>query len=111
MKITSLEDRENTLIGNRGIKVSGGQKQRIGLARALYQDPKVLILDEATSSLDTINEKKIMEEIYNTSENRTLIIVTHRHNSVFNCDKVYLLDKGKIIDEGKYADLKNRHSL
>ena len=68
-------------------------------------------MDEATSSLDTINEKKIMEEIYDTSGNRTLIIITHRHSSVFNCDIVYLLEKGKIIDEGKYADLQSRHSL
>ena len=109
--VSSLEKKDKTVIGNRGIKVSGGQKQRIGIARALYHNPQILILDEATSSLDTINEKKIMEEIYDTGRNRTLIIITHRHSSVFNCDKVYLLDKGKIIDEGKYTDLKNRYSL
>ena len=109
--VSSLEKKENTVVGNRGIKVSGGQKQRIGIARALYHNPKILILDEATSSLDTINEKKIMEEIYNTAENITLIIVTHRHKSVSRCDKVYLLDNGKIIDEGKYTDLEKRHSF
>jgi ATP-binding cassette subfamily C protein len=109
--VSSLEKKENTVVGNRGIKVSGGQKQRIGIARALYNNPKILILDEATSSLDTINEKKIMEEIYNTAKNMTLIIVTHRHKSVSNCDKIYLLDNGKIIDEGKFADLEKRHSF
>ena len=109
--VSSLEKKENTIIGNRGIKVSGGQKQRIGIARALYHDPQILIMDEATSSLDTINENKIMEEIYDTSGDRTLIIVTHRHSTVFNCDKVWLLNEGKIIDEGKYVDLKNRHSF
>ena len=109
--VSSLEKKENTVVGNRGIKVSGGQKQRIGIARALYHNPKILILDEATSSLDTINERKIMEEIYNTAENITLIIVTHRHKSVSNCDKIYLLDNGKIIDEGKFADLEKRHSF
>ena len=109
--ISSLEEKENTVIGNRGIKVSGGQKQRIGIARALYHDPKILILDEATSSLDTINERKIMEEIYNAAENITLIIITHRHKSVLNCDKIYLLDNGKIIDEGKFTDLEKRHSF
>ena len=109
--VSSLEEKENTVVGNRGIKVSGGQKQRIGIARALYHNPKILILDEATSSLDTINERKIMEEIYNIAENITLIIVTHRHKSVSNCDKIYLLDNGKIIDEGKLADLEKRHSL
>ncbi len=109
--VSSLEKKENTVIGNRGIRVSGGQKQRIGIARALYHDPKILILDEATSSLDTINERKIMEEIYNTAENITLIIITHRHKSVSRCDKIYLMDNGKIIDEGKYADLEKRHSF
>ena len=109
--VSSLEKKENTVVGNRGIKVSGGQKQRIGIARALYHNPKILILDEATSSLDTINERKIMEEIYNTAKNITLIIITHRHKSVLNCDKVYLMDNGKIIDEGKYVDLEKRHSF
>ena len=109
--VSSLEKKENTVVGNRGIKVSGGQKQRIGIARALYHNPRILILDEATSSLDTINERKIMEEIYNIAENITLIIVTHRHKSVSNCDKIYLLDNGKIIDEGKFADLEKRHSF
>jgi len=107
--VSSLEKKENTIIGNRGIRVSGGQKQRIGIARALYHNPKILILDEATSSLDTFNERKIMEEIYNTAENITLIVITHRHKSVSKCDKVYLLDNGKITDEGKYTDLEKRH--
>jgi ATP-binding cassette, subfamily B, bacterial PglK len=109
--VNSLTDKENTIVGNRGIKVSGGQKQRIGIARALYNNPKILILDEATSSLDTENERQIMDEVYNISKERTLFIITHRHSSVFNCDLVYLLDKGKIIDKGKYADLINRHSF
>ena len=109
--VGSLEKKENTVVGNRGIKVSGGQKQRIGIARALYHNPKILILDEATSSLDAINERKIMEEIYNTAKNTTLIIVTHRYKPVSNCDKIYLLDNGKIIDEGKFADLEKRHSF
>jgi ATP-binding cassette subfamily C protein len=109
--VNSLEKKENTVVGNMGIKISGGQKQRIGIARALYHNPKILILDEATSSLDTINERKIMEEIYNTTRNITLIVVTHRHKSVSSCDKIYLLDNGKIIDEGKFADLEKRHSF
>ncbi len=107
--VNSLEKKENTVVGNRGIKVSGGQKQRIGIARALYNDPKVLILDEATSSLDTGNEKQIMDEVYKASKDRTLLVITHRHSSVINCDKVYLLDEGEIIDSGSYENLQKRH--
>jgi len=109
--INSLPEKENTIVGNRGVKVSGGQKQRIGLARALYNNPKVLVLDEATSSLDFENERKIMEEVYTASKDCTLFIITHRHTSVFNCDIVYLIDKGRIIDKGKYEDLLNRHTF
>ena len=109
--INSLPEKENTMVGNIGIKVSGGQKQRIGIARALYNNPKILVLDEATSSLDYKNERQIMEEVYDASKQFTLIIVTHRHSSVFNCDIIYLIDKGRIIDKGKYKDLINRHSL
>ena len=106
--IGSLEKGANTIVGNRGIRLSGGQKQRIGIARALYNNPKVLILDEATSSLDFSTEKKIMDEVFKASTNKTLLVITHRHNSVFNCDKVFLIDKGKIIDSGKYDELKNK---
>ena len=109
--VNSLPEKENAVVGNRGVKVSGGQKQRIGIARALYNNPKVLVLDEATSSLDTENERQIMDEVYVSSKDRTLIIITHRHSSVFKCDIVYLLDKGKIIDKGNYKDLMNRHSF
>ena len=109
--INSLPEKENTIVGNRGVKVSGGQKQRIGLARALYTNPKVLVLDEATSSLDSENERQIMEEVYSASKECTLFIITHRHSSVFNCDIVYLIDKGRIIDKGKYKDLLDRHTF
>jgi len=69
------------------------------------------VLDEATSSLDFENERKIMEEVYTASKDCTLFIITHRHSSVFNCDIVYLIDKGRIIDKGKYKDLLNRHTF
>jgi ATP-binding cassette, subfamily B, bacterial PglK len=109
--INSLPNKENTVVGNRGIKVSGGQKQRIGIARALYDNPKILILDEATSSLDTENEKQIMNEVFKLGKERTLFIITHRHTSVFDCDTVYLLEAGRIIDKGKYIDIINRQKF
>ena len=109
--INSLPDGEHTIVGNRGIRLSGGQKQRIGIARALYNNRKILILDEATSSLDINNEKKVMEEIFSLGGSRTLIIVTHRHQTVQNCDNVFLLDKGKLLEQGKYEYLNNKYNL
>ena len=109
--INSLPDGEETIIGNRGVRLSGGQRQRIGIARALYNNPSILILDEATSSLDIENEKKIMNDIFSSSQLITLIIITHRHQTVQNCDNIFLLDQGKLIDQGEYDYLNNKHNL
>lgn len=92
------KDGIDTLVGENGVKLSGGQKQRIGIARALYKEPEILILDEATSALDNETEEKIMEEIYNLSDNITLIIIAHRLNTLNKCDRIYKLDKGKIYE-------------
>ena len=96
-----LSQREglNTLVGEDGIQLSGGQQQRIGIARALYDDPEILVLDEATSSLDNENEKKIMDEIYNISEKKTLIVIAHRLSTVERCDRRISIEKGKITNE------------
>lgn len=109
--VNSLEKKEKTLIGNNGIRISGGQKQRIGIARALYTNPEIIIFDEATSSLDEQNEMKIMEDIDKLSKNKTVIVITHRLNSVKNCDNIFVLINGSIIDEGKFNELKNRKSI
>ena len=89
----------HTLVGDGGIQLSGGQQQRIGIARALYDDPEVLVLDEATSALDNETEKKIMDEIYNVSENKTLIVIAHRLSTVERCDRRILIEHGRIINE------------
>jgi ATP-binding cassette subfamily B protein/ATP-binding cassette subfamily C protein len=89
----------NTIVGEGGIQLSGGQLQRIGIARALYDDPEVLVLDEATSALDTETEKKIMEEIYNVSKTKTLIVIAHRLSTVEHCDRKIRIEKGKIAHE------------
>ncbi|MCL2764378.1 MAG: ATP-binding cassette domain-containing protein [Treponema sp.] len=88
----------NTQVGEGGIQLSGGQKQRIGIARALYTNPEILVLDEATSSLDNETESKIMDEIYDLSRDKTLIIIAHRLSTVERCNRKILLDNGAIIE-------------
>ena len=87
---------ENTLVGEGGVMLSGGQKQRIAIARALYSDPEVLVLDEATSALDDETEKEIMDEIYEISSDKTLIIIAHRLSTIDRCDVVYKLENGEL---------------
>ena len=95
--IESLPNKENAFVGDRGMRLSGGQKQRIGIARSLYFEPKILILDEPTSSLDVKNESLILEDIYNLSGKITIIIISHRMSAFKNCDKVYSLKNSKLI--------------
>ena len=105
--INELPDKYNTTIGERGIRLSGGQRQRIGIARAVYLNPKILILDEGTSALDNETEKKVMESINKLSKKITIILVAHRLNTVRNCDKIYKFEKGKVIAEGKFDEIIN----
>ena len=95
----------DTIIGERGVRLSGGQRQRLGIARALYHSPKVLVLDEATSAMDSITEKLIMNAINILKRNTTIIVIAHRLTTIKNCDKIFLLDKGKLIDQGNYEYL------
>jgi len=91
----------DTRVGEGGVKLSGGQKQRIAIARALYTNPEVLVLDEATSALDNETEKKIMEEIYSISKNKTLIIIAHRLSTLKECEKIYKLENGRLVLKGE----------
>jgi ATP-binding cassette, subfamily B, bacterial PglK len=108
--VQNLPKKIETLIGNNGIKLSGGQHQRIGIARALYNNPKVLILDEATSSLDYKTEDEIFKDLELEKNSNTLIVVGHRLRTVAKCDVIYFLEKGKIKDFGKFEELKDKHS-
>ena len=103
------ENKLDTIVGNRGAKISGGEKQRIGIARALYNNPKILIFDEATSALDIDNENKILEEIYAGINDKTIIIISHRNNTVKYCESIYVMDQGEVIDKGPYSEIMDRH--
>ena len=109
--IDELPDKYLTLIGERGVKLSGGQRQRIGIARALYNNPKILILDEATSSLDNQTEETVMESIYKLGKKMTIIIIAHRLGTVKNCDKIFFLSKGELELQGNFDELKKQNKF
>ena len=96
-----------TKVGEDGIRLSGGQKQRLSIARAIYADKDILIMDESTSSLDTVTERQIIDSILKFKSNKTIIFVTHRVHSLENCDKILILKEGMIESEGTYQYLKN----
>lgn len=100
-----LPDKYQTRVGERGARLSGGQRQRIGIARALYNDPKILIFDEATSSLDNDTEKKVMENISNLKKKTTIILIAHRLNTIKNCDIVYKFKEGQIEQKGSFEEV------
>jgi HlyD family secretion protein len=103
--IESLEIGIYTQVGERGVQLSGGQRQRIGIARALYHEAEVLVFDEATSSLDGITEKMIMQAIQNFKGQKTIILIAHRLKTVQKCDKIFFIEDGKVIDQGAYEEL------
>ena len=107
--VDTLPDAINTFVGNRGVKLSGGERQRIGIARAMYNLPKIMVFDEATSSLDIENENKILDEIYENRDDKTLIIISHRNNTVKYCDLIYVLEDGKLIDQGPFKEIINKY--
>ncbi len=103
--IDTFPDGKDTIVGERGVTLSGGQKQRVTIARALLVDPRILILDDALSSIDTQTEKIILDHLDKIMENRTSIIITHRFNALSRVDKIFVIDEGKIVQEGIHADL------
>ena len=103
--IDELPLQYQTTVGENGVKLSGGQRQRIGIARALYNEPKVLVLDEATSALDNQTEKLVMEALNNASKEITIIMIAHRLSTIKKCDKIFLLQDGEVKAEGSYDEL------
>ena len=103
--IRSLPDGLDTLVGERGGRISGGQRQRIGIARALYHNPQILVLDEATSSLDFSMAQEVMKSVESMRSKRTILIVAHQIATIENCDLIYLIEDGCLLDFGRYEEL------
>ena len=98
--VNSLPEGLDTVVGERGVRLSGGQRQRIGIARALYHDPSVLVLDEATSSLDTATEREVMQAVSALHGAKTILIVAHRLSTVEHCDRLYRIERGRVVETG-----------
>ena len=109
--IKTLPDGMNTVVGERGLKLSGGEKQRVAIARTLLKNPPILILDEATSSLDTLTEKEIKVSLNNLAKKRTSIIIAHRLSTIVDADKILVFEKGKIIEQGTHIQLLKKKGL
>ncbi|MDN6542426.1 MAG: ATP-binding cassette domain-containing protein, partial [Lentilactobacillus parabuchneri] len=103
--IKSLPDQMKTQVGERGIRLSGGQKQRIAIARALLKNAQIVVLDEATASLDNESEKTIQHALENLMEQRTSLVIAHRLSTIHNADQILVVDDGKIVERGTHDEL------
>jgi subfamily B ATP-binding cassette protein MsbA len=109
--ISKLENGFDTMIGENGVKLSGGEKQRLSIARAFLKDSKIILLDEATSSLDSDTEEKIQKALAKLTSNKTTIVIAHRLSTILNSDKIYVLDKGSVVAQGKHDQLLNSSNI
>ena len=109
--INKLPNKFDTIIGENGVRLSGGEKQRLSIARAMMKNSSIILLDEATSSLDSETENKIQEALKILTKNKTTIVIAHRLSTILNSNNIYLIDDGKIIDNGKHEDLLKNSDL
>ena len=109
--INNLENGFETMIGENGVKLSGGEKQRLSIARAFLKNSRIILLDEATSSLDSETEEKIQKALDKLTVNKTTIVIAHRLSTILNSDNIYVVDNGKIIDSGKHDELLDKSKI
>ena len=109
--INNLPNKFDTLIGENGVRLSGGEKQRLSIARAMMKKSSIILLDEATSSLDSETESKIQDALQILTKNKTTIVIAHRLSTILNSNNIYVVNAGKIIDEGRHEDLMNKSEL
>ena len=103
--IEKLPQAYETLIGENGIKLSGGQKQRISIARAVLKNSPIILLDEATSSLDAVSEEKVQNAVINLTKNKTTLVIAHRLSTIIRADKIIVVNQGQIVDIGTHNEL------
>ena len=97
----------DTMIGENGVRLSGGEKQRLSIARAMLKNSKIILLDEATSSLDSNTESKIQDAINYLTKGKTTLVIAHRLSTIINCHKIYVIENGKVTSEGNHEQLLN----
>jgi ATP-binding cassette subfamily B protein len=109
--IDSLDQKYDTVVGERGYKLSGGEKQRLAIARAILKNPPILILDEATSALDTTSERLIQNSLNTLMKGRTTFAIAHRLSTILSADQILVIQDGRIVESGKHAELLDQHGL
>jgi ATP-binding cassette subfamily B protein len=109
--IMSLPEAYQTIVGERGLKLSGGEKQRVAIARVILKNPRILVFDEATSSLDSHSEKLILESLQELAQKHTTLVIAHRLSTIIDSDKIIVLDKGEVVEQGSHQQLLEKQGL